>query len=128
MSLEQVMHTKNLDSSINAFRTIIALLPSPKDDKINIEQIRVVLVTEEKDIGNHWREYKESYGIIGKGVFTLKDIDSGEQKDYLMETGDILDIPARIALKVNAKIGSVITCISESYDREKGTHKYFEFN
>lgn len=127
MSLEDVVHTKNFDINKSPSRIIIGILPPPNESQINVEQVRVVLITKEGDIGNHWREYKERYGVIGIAEFTLKDIDSGEQKKYEMNTGETLDIPPRIALKINAKVGSVIICLSESYNREKGTHKYYDF-
>jgi len=127
MGLDSVVHTKNFDFNKNPSRVIVGILPPPNDNAINIEQVRVALITEETNNGNHWREYKERYGIIGNAEFTLKDIDSGEQKDYEMVTGDTLDIPPRIALRIKAEVGSVIICVSESYDRDKGTHKYYGF-
>ncbi|MBI3623518.1 hypothetical protein HY212_05575 [Candidatus Pacearchaeota archaeon] len=127
MGLDKVVHTKNFDFNKNPSRVIVGMLPPPVNSSINIEQVRVALITEEGDNGNHWREYKERYGIIGNAEFILKDIDSGEQRKYEMATGDTLDIPPRIALRIRANIGSVIICVSESYDRDKGTHKYNEF-
>ncbi|MEK6925718.1 MAG: hypothetical protein AABW50_00405 [Nanoarchaeota archaeon] len=127
MALDKVIHTQNFDSNKNPSRVIVGVLPPPHENLINVEQVRVALIAKESEMGNHWRDYKERYGVIGEAEFTLKDINSGEQRKYEMNTGDTLDIPPKIALRIKAKVGSVIICLSESYDRDKGTHKYYDF-
>ncbi|HLC77867.1 MAG TPA: hypothetical protein VJH92_01970 [Candidatus Nanoarchaeia archaeon] len=128
MALENVIQIKNFDANSNDQRTIVSLLPSSNQSLIDLKQVRIVRVEQGGNLGNHWREYEEIYGIIGEAEFILKDIETGEQKKYEMSTGDLLKVPSRIALRVKPLPGSVIACLSGSYEREAGTHKYFEFN
>lgn len=93
------------------------------------ENTRVIAVYQDGVLGNHWREYSEVYGVIssvesGSVDFTLEDIDTRESKIYKMKTGDMLTIPPRIALAVDAKEGDIIlSASSENYNKSK-THEY----
>lgn len=124
MAIENVMHIKKFDVHSDDKRTIVGLLKPNSENPIKVEQVRVVDLHTESVLGNHWREYGEIYGIIGEAEFTLEDIDTKERRAYVMETGDNLYVPKRVALKVKASAKTIIICCSEENKREQGTHRY----
>jgi len=124
MRLDDVIH-EEVDMNSNPSRTVIGLLrPPSRSPMTKVAQVRIIKVNQESQLGNHWREYGEIYGVIGEADFDLEDIETRERRKYFMKTGDSLFVPSRVALRVNAKPETTIVCCSESYDREAGTHKY----
>ena len=124
MFVRYAVHRKSFDSHTNDVRTIVGLLSPPGQNQISIEQFRVALVHEKSQLGNHYRDYGEIYGIIGEADFLLEDIETKERTVYPIKTGDQLYVPKGTALRITADKGTVIICCSEKHDRETGTHKY----
>ncbi len=122
MAIERVIYQNGFDSHTNEDRTIITLINEKQS--FSPEQIRVVLLKKSSELGNHWREYPEVYGAIGKVVFSLEDIDTKATKEHTLMTGDRIFIPPRVALKIKAEKGTVIVICSPKCKRDEGTHKY----
>ena len=123
MSIERAVYEKNHDSHANSDRTIATVINGDIEGFAS-EHVRAVRFERETDAGNHWREYSELYGIIGKARFFLEDIDSKERREHTMETGDRLFVPERVALRIHAEAGTVIVTCSQKADRNSGTHAY----
>jgi hypothetical protein len=125
MALEKVIYRPAFDSDIDSRRTVVGVLSKPHENPIVIEQARVMLVREDNNqLGNHYRDYGEMYGVIGQAEFTLEDISTRDRRVFPMSTGDQLFIPSQTAVRIGAKKGTVIICCSERYNRQAGTHRY----
>ena len=106
-------------------RAVFEMLFSPLKNKLkSLRQVRIIKTETEDELGGHWREYGEIYAVIGKATFSLQDIDTKEKANYEIETGQVIYIPPKVALKVYSKPNQAIICCSESEDRENKTHKY----
>lgn len=123
MSIERAVYEKNHDSHANSDRIITTVINGDIEGFAS-EHVRAVRFERETDAGNHWREYSELYGIIGRATFFLEDIDSKERREYNMTTGDRLFVPERVALRIHAEAGTVIVTCSQKADRNSGTHEY----
>lgn len=123
MAIEKVKSLSSSDYHITQDRTIVNLLGDDSEG-YNFERTRVTRFERNAELGNHWREYPEIYGVIGKATFTLEDIGTKEREVCSLETGDRIFIPPKVALKIQAKKGTVITSCSPKVDRDDATHKY----
>jgi len=123
MAIENVIYQPQFDSHINDDRVIITLVNGAVPG-FGSEHVRAIKFKRNTKLGNHWREYPEIYGIIGKAVFTLEDIETKEQIKYNLVTGDRLLIPPCVALKVEASAGTIVLTCSQQSDRYQKTHKY----
>lgn len=125
MTIEKVIFGKG-DSHTNDMRTVMGILEDPFRGLLgSIEQVRVIQVVNQIQLGKHFRDYAELYGVIGIADFILEDIQTRKRETYNMQTGNVLYIPPKVALLVEpVEVPLTIVCCSESHEREQGTHTY----
>ena len=123
MAIENVLYQKQYDSHTTGERVIVTLINGDITG-FSPEQVRIAQVKQNTTLGGHWREYPELYGIIGKALFTLEDVDTKKRIEHQLATGDRLFIPAKVALKIQATRDTVITVCSSKANRDEKTHKY----
>ena len=121
MAIENVQYSSG-DSHENADRTITTVINGDVEG-FSPEQVRLIHVHKESNLGGHWRDYPEIYGIIGQAPVTLEDIYSKIRQEYNFKTGDRLFVPARVALAMQSMEGTTIVTCGPKADREKQTYK-----
>lgn len=123
MSLSEVRYERRVDIHTNEDRTISTLLKGDIPG-FSAEQVRIVQLQREASLGNHWREYVEVYGVVGKAKIVLEEVTTKKRSEYNLLTGDRLFVPAEVALRIDAKKETVIIACGAETDREGKTHKY----
>src|SRR3989344_6272316 len=118
MAIENVIYQPNFDYHENPER-IIATLVNGDIPGFSSEHIKLAKFNKSTELANHWREYSELYGVIGKASFTLEDIETKDRRLYPLKTGDRLLVPPRVALKIEAQEGTIIIACSEKLTSEE---------
>lgn len=125
MAIKDVVYLKNGDFDQNPQRRITTIIREVKE--FLVEDVRLLVIDLNCELGGHWREYPEVWGFLGEATIILEDIDTKERIQYPVDNGSRLFIPSRVASKVYAKAGTSIVTCSPKADRVKETHKY-QFN
>ncbi len=120
MAIELVEFRENVDIHANEKRIIMG----QSYEGMGFSRLRTVRVNINCQLGGHWREFPELYGVIGRANFILQDIDTKERRNYELIDGQQLLIPPKVALKIDALEGTIITVCFPQVDLDKKSHKY----
>lgn len=121
MGIEKVVFNSKEDFHENENRKIIGML---NNTEFEWKRTRTVKVVRDCELGGHYRDYPEEYGVIGSARFFLEDIETKEKKLYELKDGQTIFIPPRVALKIEALKDTVITVCFPDVDMTAHTHKY----
>ncbi|MBI3623521.1 cupin domain-containing protein [Candidatus Pacearchaeota archaeon] len=90
-------------------------------------QAKFYKIYQERPLAGHYHTYVEVFYMLdGEATFTLKDIESNEEEEYVLKSGEVLLIPPKVAHKVIVKKGSIMVGFTEEpfISTEVNDHKY----
>jgi|SRR3989344_560764 len=90
-------------------------------------QAKFYRIYQERPLAGHYHNYTEVFYMLeGEATFNLKDIESNEEEEYALKSGEVLLIPPKVAHKVIVKKGSIMAGFTEEpfISTEINDHKY----
>ncbi len=81
------------------------------------KQVKFAVMKIDSNLGGHYHPYRELFYLLdGNAKFDLKHVDSEEEEAYVLEKGDMLLIPKRVAHKAFITKGTTLVgCTEEPY-------------
>lgn len=123
MAIENVVYQKKGDFNSNEMR-IISTIAKGHSNEFEVDEVRLLYIKKTGKIGGHYRDYPEVWGFVGNGRLTLEDIETKERRQYEIEDGSRIFIPANVASSLEAVEGMCVVTCAPKGNREKQTHKY----